>query len=167
MSFLKSHHLAIHLEVFYQLWPAQGGSKIGLIYQLWPAQKQPSPVARWPWAGPLASLGFAHLCAPHPPLPLFICSLKVYYLFLSLASPLLAYQMMGPLRWPQFLLLHILSQQQRHLEWRIFLIPSMWSETKNTCLHLFYHHHAFNNVQSPDSQENLHSQSCLTSLLIP
>jgi hypothetical protein len=50
---------------------------------------------------------------PHPPLPLFICSFKVYYLFLSLASPLLAYQMMGPLRWPQFLLLCILSQQQR------------------------------------------------------
>jgi hypothetical protein len=50
---------------------------------------------------------------PHPPLPLFICSFKVYYLFLSLASPLLAYQMMGPLWWPQFLLLRILSQQQR------------------------------------------------------
>jgi hypothetical protein len=32
-----------------------------------------------------------------------IYSLKVYYLFLSLASPLLPYQMMGPLWWPQFL----------------------------------------------------------------
>jgi hypothetical protein len=61
---------------------------------------------------------------PHPPLPLFICSFKVYYLFLSLASPLLTYQMMGPLRWPQFPLLCILSQQQR----KLVLTPS-------PCLH--------------------------------
>jgi hypothetical protein len=38
--------------------------------------------------------------------------LKIYYLVLNLASRFLTYQMMGPLWWPQSLLLCILSQQQ-------------------------------------------------------
>ena len=38
--------------------------------------------------------------------------LHLCMLFLCTASPLLAYQMMGPLQWPQFLLLCIL----RHFE---------------------------------------------------
>ena len=69
LTFLEAHFLHIFLEIFYQLWPAQASSELGLIYQLWPAQasselgliyqlwlaqKQPSPAARSFQAGPLA-----------------------------------------------------------------------------------------------------------------
>ena len=42
LTFLEAHSLHIFLEIFYQLWPAQASSELGLIYQLWLAQKQPS-----------------------------------------------------------------------------------------------------------------------------
>ena len=56
LTFLEAHSLHIFLEIFYQLWPAQASSELGLIYQLWLAQKQPSPAACSSWARLSASL---------------------------------------------------------------------------------------------------------------
>ena len=56
LTFLEAHSLHIFLEIFYQLWPAQASSELGLIYQLWLAQKQSSPAACSSWARLSASL---------------------------------------------------------------------------------------------------------------
>ena len=60
MMFLNAHPLQIFLQVYWQLWPAQAGSELGLIYRLWLAQKtaQPSGLQLLSWAVGITRYGF-------------------------------------------------------------------------------------------------------------